>query len=163
MKKYLFMGILCSFVNFAFCQPKNINIEFWGRPIGELSSFVGHTFIIAKYELGGNKVEEAYGFYDFNTKDNSDLGGWVSNEFAKFDKNELFKVSKLFLKKTISKDELKSIYSIIYEFDKSKYHLTQNNCVKFVHEVAKTINLKTPKESDWTFPMKYLEKLKELN
>lgn len=140
-------------------QATNITICFYGRPIGEAASAFGHAFITINYDQNGQAKEESYGFYPFSVG----RGGWVYNDFEKINRAQLLRISTLYLKRSISIQELKGIYKLMSIFDSGEYSLTNHNCVKFVHSIAQSLKMNVPPSADWIFPHTYLNGLKALN
>lgn len=128
------------------------------------SSFTGHAFVCMQLKLNTGLKEACYGFYPRSTAKALVGGpGVVDSEFD-FEKHPPTRFSnvKASVTKAISVQDRTKILTFIKGFDKN-FTLSASNCVAFANGVARLAGLKTPSSTNFTTPVSYVQKLRELN
>jgi hypothetical protein len=139
---------------------------------------IGHTFVAWIHESEAEKatVMRAVGFYpgggalpDPVPQDldvftwmiaGAPVPGQILDEFKRWNTK-----SEAYLTVEVSKAVFDKTQALVKEWKDKPYrlHTKPQNCVDFVHDVAKASGLKLPNRGDFKFPADYARKLRDLN
>jgi hypothetical protein len=139
---------------------------------------IGHAFVawIQEDEKQSATIVRAMGFYPgagaLPDPIPSDLGefttliaggqvpGEILDEYKRWNKE-----SKAYLSVPVSREVFNRSQAVMKDWKDKPYrlHSKPQNCIDFVAQVARVCGLKLPVRSEFTFPVDYARKLKELN
>ncbi|MEQ8744995.1 hypothetical protein [Parasphingorhabdus sp.] len=125
-----------------------------------------HAFFVAKGELAdGKKIDTAFGFTAVNVTPGILFGsvdGHVHGPPAKYiaESNPHFTV-------TIDDGRYSKLMAVVQKWQaipQKSYSLNKRNCVHFINDVIKTLDLKTNlKTANWKKPRSFMEEVMKLN
>ena len=143
----------------ALAQDKPITITFMARPADDSDLTFGHAFFCIAVPLQTGSKEDCFGFYAKDMIKVFDGPGLIASDL----KPENMAGVTTSLKHRISEQTRQNVYATIRRWAGSDYKLLVNNCGDFLYDVAKTAGLAVPDRSSVTFPVAYVNGLKQLH
>lgn len=148
---------------FSVTARAEVAVTFYSHDFGE--NFP-HAFFVAKGELAdGNKVDTGFGFTAINVSPGILFGsvkGHVKGPSADYiaSSNPHFTVK-------ISDRKYRELMAVVQKWKnipQKSYSLNKRNCVHFINDVIKTLDLKTNLETaNWKKPRSFMEEVMKLN
>ncbi|MEH6827362.1 hypothetical protein [Parasphingorhabdus sp.] len=148
---------------FSVAARAEVTVTFYSHDFGK--NFP-HAFFVAKGELAdGKKVDTAFGFTAVNVTPGilfGSVNGHVHAPPAKYiaSSNPHFTV-------TIDDGKYGKLMAVVQKWQsipQKSYSLNKRNCVHFINDVIKTLDLKTNlKTANWKKPRSFMEEVMKLN
>lgn len=157
------LAALIFMASFSVAARAEVTVTFYSHDFGK--NFP-HAFFVAKGELAnGKKVDTGFGFTAINVSPGILFGsvkGHVKAPSAKYiaSSNPHFTVK-------ISDAKYRELLGVAKKWQsipQKSYSLNKRNCVHFINDVIKTLDLKTNlKTANWKKPRSFMEEVMKLN
>ncbi|WP_339694041.1 hypothetical protein [uncultured Parasphingorhabdus sp.] len=159
------VGLVALFfaASFSVTARADVNVTFYSHDFGK--NFP-HAFFVAKGELSdGKKVDTAFGFTAINVSPGilfGSVNGHVKAPSASYiaSSNPHFTVK-------IDDGKYRKLMAVVQKWQaipQKSYSLNKRNCVHFINDVIKTLDLKTNlKTANWKKPRSFMEEVMKLN
>lgn len=157
------LAALLFMASFSVAARAEVTVTFYSHDFGK--NFP-HAFFVAKGELSdGKKVDTGFGFTAINVSPGILFGsvkGHVKAPTADYiaSSNPHFTVK-------ISDKKYRDLLAVVQKWQaipQKSYSLNKRNCVHFINDVIKALDLKTNlKTANWKKPRSFMEEVKKLN
>lgn len=157
------LAALFVMASFSVAARADVNVTFYSHDFGK--NFP-HAFFVAKGELAdGKTVDTAFGFTAINVSPGILFGsvkGHVKAPSAKYiaSSNPHFTVR-------IDDAKYRRLMAVVKKWQnipQKSYSLNKRNCVHFINDVIKALDLKTNlKTANWKKPRSFMEEVMKLN
>ncbi|WP_240616834.1 hypothetical protein [Sphingorhabdus sp. YGSMI21] len=157
------LAALLFMVSFSVAARAEVTVTFYSHDFGK--NFP-HAFFVAKGELAdGQKVDTGFGFTAINVSPGILFGsvkGHVKAPSADYiaSSNPHFTVK-------VSDKKYRELLGVVKKWQaipQKSYSLNKRNCVHFINDVIKTLDLKTNlKTANWKKPRSFMEEVMKLN
>lgn len=161
--RLLGLGLLLSISAFATSARAEVSVTFYSHDFGK--NFP-HAFFIVKGETAnGKKVDTGFGFTAMNVSPGI-LFGSVKGH-VKAPSAEYIASSNSHFTVTIDDKKYREMMIVVEKWQKipqKSYSLNKRNCVHFINDVIKTLDLQTNlKTANWKKPRSFMEEVMKLN
>ncbi|WP_417592873.1 hypothetical protein [Parasphingorhabdus sp.] len=157
------LAALFVMASFSVAARADVDVTFYSHDFGK--NFP-HAFFVAKGELAdGTKVDSGFGFTAINVSPGILFGsvkGHVKAPSAKYiaTSNSHFTVK-------VDDARYRRLMAVVKKWQnipQKSYSLNKRNCVHFINDVIKTLDLKTNlKTANWKKPRSFMEEVMKLN
>ncbi|MFK7842377.1 MAG: hypothetical protein AB8B54_08930 [Sphingorhabdus sp.] len=161
--KMVGLAVLIFMASFSVTARAEVTVTFYSHDFGK--NFP-HAFFVAKGELAnGKKVDTGFGFTAINVSPGILFGsvkGHVKAPSAKYiaSSNPHFTVK-------VEDAKYRELLAVVKKWQaipQKSYSLNKRNCVHFINDVIKTLDLKTNlKTANWKKPRSFMEEVMKLN
>ncbi|MEO9617195.1 hypothetical protein [Parasphingorhabdus sp.] len=161
--KMVGLAVLIFMASFSVTARAEVTVTFYSHDFGK--NFP-HAFFVAKGELANGKtVDTGFGFTAINVSPGILFGsvkGHVKAPSAKYitSSNPHFTVK-------VEDAKYRELLAVVKKWQaipQKSYSLNKRNCVHFINDVIKTLDLKTNlKTANWKKPRSFMEEVMKLN
>ena len=139
-----------------------IELELMASKVSVINpEFTGHAFMCIFVKFNGGIKEDCYGFYSQNGVRGYIGGpGLVDSEFSK--NFERFGRIQAAISLSVTEAQRRQILSLVSEWNRKDYNLTNQQCVDFIRAVASVVGGPIPAYDATDFPADFLTKLIKL-
>ena len=157
------LAALLFMASFSVAARADVTVTFYSHDFGK--NFP-HAFFVAKGELAdGKKVETSFGFTAVNVSPGILFGS--VNGHVKAPSADYIASSNPHFTVTIDDGKYNKLMAVVKKWQaipQKSYSLNQRNCVHFINDVIKTLDLKTNlKTANWKKPRSFMEEVMKLN
>lgn len=154
---------LLFMASFSFAARAEVTVTFYSHDFGK--NFP-HAFFVAKGAMAnGKKVDTAFGFTAVNVSPGILFGS--VNGHVKAPPPEYIASSNPHFTVKIDDGKYNKLMSVVQKWQtlpQKSYSLNKRNCVHFINDVIKTLDLKTNlKTANWKKPRSFMEEVMKLN
>ncbi|MGB5723392.1 MAG: hypothetical protein WBM39_03180 [Parasphingorhabdus sp.] len=156
------VALLCM-ASFSVTARAEVTVTFYSHDFGK--NFP-HAFFIAKGETAdGKTVDTGFGFTAINVSPGILFGS--VNGHVKAPSAEYISSSNPHFTVKISDTKYRELMAVVKKWQtipQKSYSLNKRNCVHFINDVIKTLDLKTNlKTANWKKPRSFMEEVMKLN
>lgn len=154
---------LLFMASFSVAAQAEVTVTFYSHDFGK--NFP-HAFFMAKGELAdGKKVDTGFGFTAINVSPGILFGS--VNGHVKAPPADYIASSNPHFTVKISDKKYQDLMAVVQKWQtipQKSYSLNKRNCVHFINDVIKTLDLKTNlKTANWKKPRSFMEEVMKLN